>query len=47
MASTVNSELYNATLLIAKSENKVGRLQLASIVGCKTKSVEVFSVMLA
>jgi hypothetical protein len=36
MASTVNSELYNAMLLIAKSENKVGRLQL-----------EVFSVMLA
>jgi hypothetical protein len=47
MASTVNSELYNATLLIAKSENKVGRLQLASIAGCKTNSVEVFSVMLA
>jgi hypothetical protein len=47
MASTVNSELYNATLLIAKSENKVGRLKLASIAGCKTNSVEVFSVMLA
>ena len=39
--------LYNASLLIAKSENKVGCLQLASIAGCKTKSVEVFSVMLA
>ena len=39
--------LHNASLLIAKSENKVGRLQLASIAGCKTKSVEVFSVMLA
>ena len=47
MASTVNSELYNATLLIAKSENKVGHLQLASIAGCKTKSVEVFSEMFA
>jgi hypothetical protein len=48
MASTVNSELYNATLLNAKSEDKkVGRLQLASIAGCKTKSVEVFSVKLA
>jgi hypothetical protein len=47
MVSTVNSKLYNATLLIAKFENKVGRLQLASIAGCKTKSVEVFSVMFA
>ena len=37
MTSTVNSELYNATLLKAKSENKVGRLQLASFAGCKTK----------
>jgi hypothetical protein len=47
MVSTVNKELYNATLLISKYVNKVGRLQLASIAGCKTKSVEVFSVMLA
>jgi hypothetical protein len=48
MASTVNSEWYNGTLQIAKSENKVGRLQLDSIAGCKTKSFEVFtSVMLA
>ena len=47
VALTVNSELYNATLLIAKFENKVGRLQLASIAGCKTKCVEVFSVMFA
>ena len=47
MASTVNSELYNTTLLIAKSENTVGHLQLASIAGYKTKSVEVLSVMLA
>ena len=45
MASTVHSELYNATLLIVNSENKVGRLQLGSIAGCKTKSVEVFSAM--
>ena len=36
MASTVNSELYNATLLIAKFENKVDCLQLASFAGCKT-----------
>jgi hypothetical protein len=47
MVSTVNSKLYNATLLIAKFENKVGRLHLASIAGCKTKCVEVFSVMFA
>ena len=46
-ASTVNSELYNATLLIATSENEVGRLQLASIAGCKTMSDEVFRVMFA
>jgi hypothetical protein len=31
MASTVNSELYNATLLDEKSENKVDSLQLASV----------------
>jgi hypothetical protein len=47
MPSTVNSKLYNATLLIAEFVNKVGRLQVASIAGCKTKSVEVFSVVLA
>jgi hypothetical protein len=47
MASTVNSELYNAMLFIAKSENKIGRLQLASIAGRKTKSDEVFNAMLA
>jgi hypothetical protein len=37
MASTLNSELYNETLLIAKSENNVGRLQLASIAGSSAK----------
>jgi hypothetical protein len=36
MASTVNSELYNTTLLIAKFENKVDCLQLASFAGYKT-----------
>jgi hypothetical protein len=47
MASTVNSELYNATLLIAKSLNNVSRLLLASIrVGSKTNSDKVFSVYL-
>jgi hypothetical protein len=39
--------IYNAMLLIAKSETKVGRLQLASIAGSKTKSVELFSATLA
>jgi hypothetical protein len=39
MASTSNSKLYNAMLFIAKFENNLGRLQVAS--------VEVFNVMLA
>jgi hypothetical protein len=47
MASTSNSKLYNAMLFIAKFENNLGRLQVASIAGCKTNSVEVFNVMLA
>jgi hypothetical protein len=47
MASTVNSELYNATLSIVNvTINKVRRLQLASTAGCKIKFVEVFSVMM-
>ncbi len=47
MGPTVNSELYNAMLQIAKSEKMVDRLQLAAFAGCKTKSVEEFSVILA
>ena len=43
MASTVNSELYNATLLIAKFENKVGCLQLASFAAAKQLCIDVFS----
>ncbi len=46
MGPTVNSELYNAMLQIAKSEKMVDRLQLAAFAGCKTKSVEEFSVIL-
>ena len=47
MGPTVNSGLYNAMLQIAKSEKMVDRLQLAAFAGCKTKSVEEFSVILA
>ncbi len=47
MDPTVNSGLYNAMLQIAKSEKMVDRLQLAAFAGCKTKSVEKFSVILA
>ena len=47
MVPTVDSRLYNAMLQIAKSEKMVDRLQLAAFAGCKTKSVEEFSVILA
>ena len=47
MGPTVNSGLYNAMLQIAKSEKMVDRLQLGAFSGCKTKSVEEFSVILA
>ena len=48
MGPTVNSGLYNAMLQIAKSEKmRVDRLQLAAFAGCKTMSVEEFSVILA
>ena len=47
MGPTVNSGLYNAMLQIAKSEKMVDRLQFAAFAGCKAKSVEEFSVILA
>ncbi len=47
MGRTANSGLYNAMLQIAKSEKMVDRLQLAAFAGCKTKSVEELSVILA
>ncbi len=47
MGATVNSGLYNAMLQIVKSEKMVDRLQLAAFAGCKTKSVEEFTVILA
>ena len=47
MGPIVNSGLYNAMLQIAKSENMVDRLKLAAFSGCKTKSAEEFSVILA
>ncbi len=46
MCPTVNSRLYNAMLQIAKYEKMVDRLPLATFAGCKTKSVEEFSVIL-
>jgi hypothetical protein len=45
MACAVSSKSYYA--MIAKSENTVGRLQFASIAGCRTKSVGTFRVMFA
>ena len=45
MACAVSSKSYYA--MIAKSENTVGRLQFASIAGCRTKSMESFRVMFA
>ncbi len=47
MASMVNSKLYYAILQIAKSENIGSRLQFASIVGCRTQSVEIYRVVFA
>ena len=47
MCPTVNNGLYNAMLQIAKSEKMVDRLQITEFAGCKTKSVEEFSVILA
>ncbi len=47
MGPTVNSGLYIAMLQIAKSAKLLDRLQLAAFAGCKTKSVEEFSVILA
>ena len=47
MGPTVNNGLYNAILQIAKSEKMVDRLQLVAFAGCKTKSVEEFSVIWA
>jgi hypothetical protein len=43
VASTINSDLCNTTLLITKSEKKLGRLQLASNAGCK-KSLSKYLV---
>jgi hypothetical protein len=44
MASTGNSELYNAMLLVAKFENKLGRLQLSSIAGSKTLAARTLAI---
>ncbi len=47
MAAIVHSKLYYAILKIAKSENIGSRLQFASIVGCRTRSVEIDRVVFA
>ncbi len=47
MGPTVNNGLCNAMLQIAKSEKMVDRVQLAAFTGCKTKSIDEFSVILA
>ncbi len=47
MASIVSSKLYYAILQIAKTENICSRLQFASIVGCRTRSVEIYRVVFA
>ena len=48
MAPTVNiTGLYGAMSQIAKPENMVDRLELAEVAGCKTKSVEEISLLLA
>jgi hypothetical protein len=47
MTSTLNQELYSGMLYIAKSKNKIGRLQLATVACFKIKSVKLVAVMLA
>ena len=45
-ASYAITELYYATLKIANCVSKVGHLQLAFAVRSKTKSTDVFNVLL-
>ena len=46
LVSSASTELYYAMLLIANCVSKVGHLQLALVVGSKTKSADVFNVLL-
>ena len=46
LASSAITKLYYAMLKIANCVSKVGHLQLALVVGSKTKSTDVFNVLL-
>ena len=46
LASSTSTKLYYAMSLIANCVSKVGHLQLALVVGSKTKSADVFNVLL-
>ena len=45
LALSASTKLYYAMLLIAKCVSKVGHLQIAVVVGSKTKSADVFDVL--
>ena len=45
LASSATTKLYYAMLLITKCVSKIGHLQLALVVGGKTKSADVFNVL--
>ena len=46
LASSAITKLYYAMLQIANRVSKVGHSQLALVVGSKTKSTDVFNVIL-
>ena len=46
LASSAITKLYYAMLQIANCVSKVGHSQLALVVGSKTKSADVFNVIL-
>ena len=46
LASSSITKLYYAMLQIANCVSKVGHLQLALVVGSKTKSTDVFNELL-
>ena len=47
LASSAITKFYYAMLYVANCVSKVGHLQLALVVGSKTKSTDVFNVLLA
>ena len=46
LASSAITKLYYAMLQIANCVSKVGHSQLALVVGSKTKSTDVFNILL-